>query len=733
MSEQQHMQELRLDIDRISFRNEDNGWTVLKGSTPDFGNPVTAVGHFTAINPGESYQLFGQWIEHKTFGRQFQIDRSVPVRPTTEAGIIKYLSSGVIKGLGPKTALRIVKHFKAETLNILDAQPSRLLDVPNIGKKKGQTIIDGWFENRAIHEVMMFLNNHGVSPIFATRLFRTYGKDTISTVSRDPYRLAYEVRGIGFVSADKIARELGIAADSEQRIRAAIIFLLNQSADKGHCYLNSKQLINELMQTLNLDLDLVTAKFIDCLTALNESGKVHSEWCTTHEGSREHIHYPSSLLIAEASVAKRIADFTNRPLTVEQDRLDAWLKRYCDAAGTELSEEQFAAVKASAQNRVFILTGGPGVGKTTTANAIIRLLKAMGKGVTLCAPTGRAAQRLTEVSAVQAKTIHRLLEWQPHEGVFAKNEESPLTAQVVICDEASMLDIKLADALIRATPPTAQLILIGDVDQLPSVGPGNVLRDLIDSNAVPFTRLETIFRQAATSDIVRIAHGINRGEQAAFTDLPDSDCQFIKHDEPEQIRAAILDYVCRQMPKQGWDPIKDVQILTPMNRGELGTQTLNEILQETLNPKRPQVPEFRRGSLILRQGDKVIQCANNYDLGVFNGDIGIVQHATGQSDKVHIQFGDRLVAYEPEQSIDLKLAYAITIHKSQGSEFPAVVLPVSMQHYVMLQRNLIYTGLTRAKKLAIFAGTKKALNFATQNQTAHARQTRLVERIRTEI
>ncbi len=723
-------QELRLEVDRVSFRNEDNGWTVFKGTPQTGGPPVTAVGHFTVINPGESYHLIGNWIQHRTFGPQFQIERSAPIRPTTEDGIVRYLSSGMIKGIGPKTAEKIVAHFHTEALNILDEQPHRILEVPTIGRKKGETIIEAWVENRAVHDVMMFLNGHGISPLFATRLYRLYGKETISIVSRDPYRLAHEVRGIGFISADRIAQQLGIAPDSPQRIRAAIVFLLNSASEKGHCYLSTEQLRSDLTSTLQLDPDVLRHKMLDSLSELNESGAIVSESVLDGSGNRDSAQYPMSLYLAESSVAHQLSELTARPVAVENDRVDGWLARYCEASGTQLSEEQLRAVKLSVQSRVFILTGGPGVGKTTTANAIIRLLKAMGRGVALCAPTGRAAQRLTEVAAVQAKTIHRLLEWQPREGTFARDEHSPLTAQAVICDEASMLDVKLAEALIRAVPKTAQLILIGDVDQLPSVGPGNVLRDLIDSGVVPYCRLGTIFRQAATSDIIRIAHTINRGDSPEFSASATTDCRFLEVDQPEQIRQVICEQVSTILPQFGWDPIRDVQILTPMNRGDLGTQMLNELLQEQLNPRKQGLPEYRRGQLRLRPQDKVIQISNNYDLGVFNGDIGIVQHAEGESGKLYVAFGERLVAYEPDQSLELRLAYGITIHKSQGSEFPVVVIPVSMQHYIMLQRNLIYTALTRAKKLAVFVGTKKALVHAVQNQNSLRRQTRLLQRLK---
>ena len=467
-----------------------------------------------------------------------------------------------------------------------------------------------------------------------------------------------------------------------------------------------------------------------CLTELNEAGSILSERLS--EDNTTTAHYRMDLAAAEWTVANKLGKLLKEPLDIDQDRTNKWLLRYSEASGTELADEQLDAVLKAASTRVFILTGGPGVGKTTTANAIIRLLKAMGKEVALAAPTGRAAQRLAEVAATNAKTIHRLLEWNPQLGGFGRDETNPLAAQAVIVDEASMLDIRLAAALIQAVPATAQLILIGDIDQLPSVGPGNVLRDLIESNRIPFTRLSRIFRQAASSHIVQTAHSINKGETPQFETLASgSDCIFITQDSGAEISSTIRNLLKNQLPGDfGFDPIRDVQLLTPMNRGELGTQTLNEDLQKLLNPPSPTKTEFKRGNLLIRAGDKVIQSSNNYDLGVFNGDIGLIIEAGVAGGKVIVRFTDgRTVTYKKDHVSELRLAYAITIHKSQGSEFPVVILPTSMQHFVMLQRNLIYTGLTRAKKLAIFIGSKKALAHSIANQKSLKRQTTLVERL----
>ncbi len=725
--------QIRAEIERVTFHSEDSGWTVLKARNLSDDSLVTATGHFAAIRAGDQYELFGTWGRHPSFGPQFKIDRCVPIRPTSAAAIERYLASGLIKGIGPKTASRIVEHFGEDTLAILDAAPRRLLEVPSLGDKKIDAIIASWEDQRSVANVMMFLNTHGISPTFASRIFKTYGPDAIAIVSADPYKLAADINGIGFLSADRIAQSMGIAADSQERLRAGILYLLTQGEDKGHCFLTTPQLTAALRDALKLTEDRVVPRLAACLGHLNDLGAIVSEAGKDGQGQPLTMHYRADLLIAELNVAAHIDRLLRKPLDVDTDRMEGWLARYAEASGTELSDEQLDAVAKAASHRVFILTGGPGVGKTTTANTIIRLLRAMGKTVALGAPTGRAAQRLTEVAAAPARTIHRMLEWVPALRNFARDENNPLPVQAVLIDESSMLDIRLADALIRAVPETAQLILIGDVDQLPSVGPGNVLRDLIDSGKVPYTRLSRIFRQAASSEIVRAAHAINQGQAPELhaDRTGGGDCLFLDADSVDDIKAIINDLVTRRLPKEfGFDPMSDVQILTPMNRGELGTQTLNESLQALLNPAQPNTHEWKRGTLILRPGDKVIQSVNNYDLGVFNGDIGFVRQTRVEGGKLIVAFGDdRIVTYEAEDAGDLRLAYAITIHKAQGSEFPVVIIPSSMQHFVMLQRNLMYTALTRARKLAVFIGARRALRVAVDNQTSGQRQTGLIDRI----
>lgn len=727
-------QQFQAEVDRVTYRNEENGWTVLKVRDVDTNDIVTVTGSLPPIQEGEHLQLVGQWTNHATFGKQFKAERAVPTRPTTRAGILRYLSSGLIKGIGDRTAEKIVEHFGLDTFKILDENPGCLLQVPKLGKKKAKEIIDGWKSQKAVADVMMFLISHGISANYAQRILKLYGENAIEIISGNPYQLSVDIHGIGFIKADTIARSIGIAADSPERIRAGIIYQIQQAEERGHCYCTTAQLTESLADTLDLPTHKIESVVPIQIELLNQAGSLITE-SNVIEDTKTPTHWRPELLAAEYGIADVLARLMDRPLEVDMERVETWITRYNQAANAPLSETQAKAVRQAVSNRVFILTGGPGVGKTTTANAIIRLFKAMGKTVLLSAPTGRAAQRLSEVSAEKAKTIHRLLEWQPAESAFGRNALNPLAADVIICDEASMLDVKLADALCEAVAPQSQLVFIGDIDQLPSVGPGNVLRDMIQSDVVPFITLKEIFRQAATSSIIRHAHAINGGVVPEFpTDIA-TDCQFIEVESTEDIRVVVKKLLTDTLPhKYNFNAKKDVQILTPMNRGDLGTQLLNEELQDLLNPDPKQhlqdgeAKPKRRWQL--RTGDKVIQTANNYDLQVFNGDIGFVQTANVDGGHMIVQFGDdRIVTYDSEQADDLRLAYTITIHKSQGSEFPVVLLPMSMQHFVMLQRNLVYTALTRAKKLAIFIGARKALAQAIRNNVSINRQTYLKQRL----
>ncbi len=730
-------EQFHAEVERVTYRNDENGWTVLKVRNMEDQALVTVTGALPPVQDGEHLQLIGRWSSHSTYGRQFKADRAVPVRPQTRAAILRYLCSGIIKGIGDKTAEKIVNHFGLNTFKILDENPGCLLQIPKIGKKKSSEIIESWKSQKSIADVMMFLNNHGITLNYGMKIIKKYGERAIEIISANPYQLAIDITGIGFIKADSIAKSIGIAPDSPERIRAAIIYQMLQAEERGHCFQTTQQITELLQATLGLTAlkleELVPAQ----LAILASSGSLLTEPMRLADQNVT-SHWRPELMAAEYNISGAIARLLSRPIDPDNIRVDQWILRYNEAASAPLSPDQAEALRCAAGSRVYILTGGPGVGKTTTANAIIRLFKAMGKTVLLTAPTGRAAQRLGEVSSEKACTIHRLLEWQPAEAGFARNESNQLKADVIICDESSMLDIRLADALLSATPDHAQVVFIGDVDQLPSVGPGNVLRDMINSSRVPCTKLREIFRQAATSSIIRHAHEINEGLVPNFvTDVP-TDCQFIEVDSSDEIRSVIRTLLTDVLPnKYNFDPIRDVQILSPMNRGDLGTQSLNQDLQDLLNPDpkghlREEGTQLRSGDF--RAGDKVIQTVNNYELQVFNGDIGFVKATNVEGGKTKVVFADgRMVTYERDQIDSLRLAYAITIHKSQGSEFPVVILPTSMQHYVMLQRNLIYTGLTRSRKLAIFIGAKKAVAHAVRNNSSTSRQTYLAHRIQQDI
>ena len=730
-------EQMHAEVERVTYRNDENGWTVLKVRNVDDHSLVTVTGSLPPVQDGEHLQLVGTWSSHSTYGRQFKALRAVPIRPSTRAAILRYLSSGIIKGIGDKTAERIVAHFGLDTFKILDENPGCVLQVPKVGKKKASEIIESWKAQRSIADVMMFLNNHGISLTYAQRIMKLYGERAIELISANPYQLAVDINGIGFIKADNIAKSIGIAPDSPERVRAAVIYQMQQSEERGHCYQTTKQLMELLQGTLSLSQDKIEALVPQQLSLLAGAGSLLTESIQINDESVM-THWRPELMAAECHIADRLASLLKHSLVPDDSRVDQWILRYNEAASAPLSPSQAEAVRRAASSRVFVLTGGPGVGKTTTANAIIRLFKAMGKTVLLTAPTGRAAQRLSEVSSEKAKTIHRLLEWQPAEGAFCRNDQNPLKADVIICDESSMLDIKLGDALISAVSEHAQLIFIGDVDQLPSVGPGNVLRDMINSKRIPCVKLREIFRQAATSSIIRHAHEINEGLVPAFVKDQPTDCQFIEVDSSDEIRTVIQKLLTEVLPqKYNFNASRDVQVLSPMNRGDLGTVALNTELQELLNPDpkahmREENQKQRDGEL--RDGDKVIQTANNYDLQVFNGDIGFVTATKIEGGKTKVVFSDgRVVTYDRDQADDLRLAYAVTIHKSQGSEFPVIILPMSMQHYVMLQRNLVYTGLTRARKLAIFIGSKKALAHAIRANSSISRQTNLSCRLGREI
>lgn len=686
---------------------------------------MTVVGNFPSISPGESLRLSGWWTTHPQYGDQFKAVEYAVTRPATIAGIQKYLGSGLIKGVGPVTARRIVEHFKEKTLEVIESEISRLGEVKGVSRKRVEMIQKAWEEQRAIKEVMLFLQSHSVSTHFAVKIYKQYGNDAITVVEKTPYRLAAEVYGIGFRTADQIARNLGMAVDAEERLRAGLQHVLMTATEEGHCYLPADDLIKRSAEALEVEdqtkLEATREKMLD-------EGLLKIE-----ESDGERAIYLPPLWQSERGVARRLKMLIEKPLRVDSNRVESWLDRFMEKRGIELSEEQRRAIHLAAQSRVMILTGGPGTGKTTTLRAMVEMFYAMRKTVALASPTGRAAQRLSEVAGREAKTIHRLLEFDPSAMQFKRNDVWPLEADTVIVDEASMIDIVLANSLIKAVDEHSQLILVGDADQLPSVGPGAVLQDLINSGAAPVARLTQVFRQAAESLIIQNAHRINRGEFPRLVKPGDerSDCYFIEAEDPDDVVRLIVNSVSKSLPNRfGYDPLKDIQTLSPMNRGRAGANRLNDVLQAALNPPRAGKAEMNRGNRALRVGDKVIQRVNNYKLEVFNGDLGTIEAIDLEDQMIAVRFADRIVAYDSADSLELSHGFCVTIHKSQGSEYPAVVIPLSAQHYLMLSRNLLYTALTRAKKTVVLIGTTKAIGMAMSNLEATLRFTGLTRELK---
>jgi exodeoxyribonuclease V alpha subunit len=712
-------------VERVTYHNDQNGYTVLKLLIPGRSEPLTVTGNFPTISPGESIRVSGLWTTHPQYGDQFKAMEYAVVRPATIAGIQKYLGSGLIKGVGPVTAKRIVEHFGEKTLDVIESEIDRLAEVKGIARKRIEMIQKTWQDQRAIKEVMLFLQSHSVSTHFAVKIYKQYGNESISVVEKTPYRLASEVYGIGFRTADQIARNLGMPADAEERMRAGLQFVLLQVTDDGHCYLPSRELIERSTDTLGVE---DREKLNSVLELMLDEGSLKIE-----EYFEEGAIYLPPIWQSERGVARRLKTLLAKPIRVDDRRIEDWLDRFNAKKGIDLSDEQRRAIHRAAAERIFVLTGGPGTGKTSTLRALVALFSAMGRTVLLASPTGRAAQRLSDVTGREAKTIHRLLEFDPSQMQFKRNEEWPLEADVVIIDEASMIDVVLANSLFKAIHPDSQLILVGDVDQLPSVGPGTVLRDLIDSGAVPVARLTQVFRQAAESLIVQNAHRINRGEFPLLVKPGEqkSDCYFIEAEEPDELVDLIVKSVARSLPGRfGYDPLKDIQVLAPMNRGRVGAHQLNELLQAALNPPGAGKIELTRGSRILRIGDKVIQRVNNYKLEVFNGDVGTIENIDLEDQMISVRFTERIVDYDYADIMDLAHGFAVSIHKSQGSEYPAVVIPLHVQHFLILSRNLLYTALTRAKKTVVLVGMTKAIGMAMNNLEAARRFTGLARELK---
>jgi exodeoxyribonuclease V alpha subunit len=758
-------------VERITFTNPDNGYTVARFQADKQFGLLTVVGALAEIHPGARLKIEGRWKSHPKFGEQFEIERYTEEMPATVEGIKRYLGSGLIKGVGPVMAKRIAERFGKYTLEVIETNVERLAEVEGIGPKRVRMIAQAWEAQKQIKEIMLFLQSHQVSTNLAVKIYKAYGDGSINIVKNDPYRLARDIFGIGFVTADQIARHLGLEADAPQRVAAGIEYTLNQLADEGHVFAPRDHLIQAAVKILEVQPEQVDAQ----IEVLKQSDRVKVE-AAGEQGSRgaegkiSNLQYPKGTIspisttpqpptsnspftihnspftieavylppfyYAEIGVARQMAQLLNS----SRSRLSAfaavnWDKAFAWLASTgqnniNLADRQRQAVQMALTHQVSILTGGPGTGKTSTVQAILRLLQSKGRTALLAAPTGRAAKRLSESTGHEAKTIHRLLEVSPSAGFkFQRNQDNPLECDLLIVDECSMLDLVLMNSLLKAVHPASGLLLVGDADQLPSVGAGNVLHDLIASGVVPVTRLDTIFRQAADSTIITNAHRINKGELPIFP-KDRSDFYFFGEEDPDKAADLVVDIVARRIPEKFGIPLSDLQVLSPMHRGAVGARLLNEKLQARLNPLRYDRPEYRSGSRVFRVGDRVLQLRNNYDQEVFNGDVGRIEQIDLEEGEVRVNFEGRSVSYELSDLDELTLAYAMSVHKSQGSEYPVVVLPLLVQHYMLLQRNLLYTAVTRAKKMVVLVGTRKAIAMAVKNDKITARWTALAERLR---
>ncbi|MBI3961149.1 MAG: ATP-dependent RecD-like DNA helicase [Deinococcus sp.] len=705
-------------VERLTYHNPQNGYTVAKLAVRGQRELVTVVGNFSGINAGESLRLTGWWSEHPKFGPQFKLRDYQVLKPATVVGIEKYLGSGLIKGVGPVTARRITAHFQLQTLEIIERDPDRLLEVPGVGPSRLGMIKRAWQEQQAIKEVMLFLQSHGVNTAHAVKIYKTYQDQAIGVVSQDPYRLAKDIWGIGFVTADKIAQAMGIGAGDQARVAAGVAYTLSQAADAGHTYLPLEILVEKAAEILKVDPALVQP-------VIEQEIARHELFTEDTEGKPVYI---PPFYFAEQGVARRVKELAAAPkappLVMRQG------EQILRQVGQDLSPQQQEAVLTALKSRMMVLTGGPGTGKTRSVRAMVDLFGQLGLRVLLASPTGRAAKRLSEVTGAEAKTIHRLLEFNPAQLEFTRNDTHPLEADVLVVDEASMLDLILANSLFKALG-NARLVLVGDVDQLPSVGAGNVLRDLIDSGIIPIVRLTQIFRQAQGSLIIQNAHAVNQGQMPRLV-LPGeerTDCYFLAADTPEQALELLVRVVRESLPRSRhrYDPIADVQVLCPMNRGLVGAHHLNNVLQAALNPP-GNGPEVQYAGRTYRVGDKVIQLRNNYQKLVFNGDTGVITDIDPENQEVHVRF-DEEVVFDYTDLNELSLGYSISVHRAQGSEYPATVIPILTQHYLLLQRNLLYTALTRAKGTAILLGQRKAIAMAVRNAQVRKRYSGLAERL----
>lgn len=735
-------------VERITYYNEENGYSVIR-LKPDSRDMlpfkyvsgrealITVVGNLPELNPGEWLKLTGRWGNHAQHGRQFQADICEQSLPATLEGIKRYLGSGLIKGVGKVMAERIVNRFGEQTLDVIELEPTKLRGVLGIGKKRADSIAKAWEEQKAIKDVMIFLQSHGVTTGLAIKIYKKYGDEALKVVQETPYKLVQDIHGIGFKTADKIAQALGLAHDDPGRIEAGIAYTLSRMADEGHVYVPQAELEPEASKILSLPHDKITA----VIESLEDEAIIKRE-TITYEVSRpeqapiiaeEQAVYLTPFYYSEIGVTNRVRRMVEHPTTrllrvqssVFSGQFSVANSQRPTANSQQLAPQQEEAVIAAIKNKVTVLTGGPGTGKTTTLRTLLDVLDRYGATYLLASPTGRAAKRLAEATGREAKTIHRLLAFKPGEG-FKHNDNNPLDADMVVIDEASMLDLILTNNLLKAITADTHILFVGDVDQLPSVGAGDVLRDLIASGVTAVVRLTQIFRQAQDSLIIQNAHRINLGQHPNTSRSPKSDFYIFIKDDPDELAELLVEIVQKRVPQKfGFDPFDGIQVLSPMYNGRVGVTNLNVLLQKALNPPSGRKAEKRLSGRVFRVGDKVMQTVNNYDKNAYNGDIGRITALDPVMQTININMDGNPVVYDFLEADELVHAYAISVHKSQGSEYPCVVMPVATQHYLMLQRNLLYTAITRAKQLVILAGTRKAIGMAVRNNKVTERHTAL--------
>ncbi len=723
-------EEIECVLEEVIYKDEESGYTVAKvAPLADEKGQITAVGRMASVLPGQNLTLKGKWVIHPKYGRQFKVTNYQVDMPATEEGIKKYLSSGLMKGIGPSIAEKITKRWGEETLEVIESDPDRLEEIEGIGPHRLKNIKKAWKEQEDIREVMLFLKSHDVSTNHGVKIYKTYGKDAIKTLKENPYRLTEDIFGIGFKTADKIAMKLGMDRDSSERIKAGVEYTLREASNEGHTFFPKSELEEKCVEILEVEKESIKS-------AINElfyQEKVileELEEGSAKKGDIDQAVYLAPFYFSERGVADRLSEISSTPCKVKPERADKLISQLGKQEAIEYNPDQKGIIRQALVNKIMVITGGPGTGKTTTVKGIIRLMKRLGWEVKLAAPTGRAAKRLSQATGREAKTIHRMLKFRPpHQ--FLKNEDDPLDADAIIIDELSMVDLILMYNLLKAIPDEAHLILVGDGDQLPSVGAGNVLKDLIKSDTVKVGKLTEIFRQAGESQIVINAHLINSGQFPRLKNSPRNDFFFIEEEDSREAAKLVAELASKRIPTRfNYDPFQDVQVLTPMHRGPSGVDHLNHMLQESLNPaSKDQIPFTTRR---FKLGDKVMQIRNNYQKDIFNGDIGKITGVDKKGKRIMVRFLDRgVVFYESADLNELVLAYAITIHKSQGNEYKSVILPILTQHYIMLQRNLLYTALTRAKELAVFVGSKKAIGIAVNNDKEELRYSLLSEKLKT--